>query len=40
MPVIKIYLLFLLLFLLFEGLYGFVGTHQLGEVGHVFVCLL
>lgn len=34
------YLLFLLLFLLFESLYSFVGSHQLGEVGHVLVCLL
>lgn len=40
MPITNIYLLFLLLFLLFESLYGFVGTHQLSEVGHILVSLL
>lgn len=37
---INTYLLFLLLFLLFESLYGLVGAHQLSEVGHVLVRLL
>lgn len=37
---LNIYLLFLLLLLLFESLHSFVGSHQLGEVGHVLVRLL
>lgn len=34
------YLLFLLLFLLFESLCSFVGSHQLSQVGHVLISLL
>lgn len=40
MPILSTHPLFLLLLLFLESLHGFVGAHQIGEVGHVLVRLL